>query len=379
MSSSAKEKGFGPHFRHKKGELKAEFTWPSTLDISASTPSIQANTRPLRVEPAVSQIRPTTGEDALLAESSFTATSRVPRPIDYKPPALQALSSALEKLNKTAEVFPPLQAAIGGLVSCVGPQSDRNRSLCEELGDSIHKSDLRQLVRLSGSLFIDAVTAIRYIRQTGTIVDPNQLETILISSLSSGFQRLDIDELYTGARDSSLPPLHTPASNTTILWAAVHQSDRDPQKQQQMLLILWTAVCTWEPVDINILATLTGIKATKVNTLLQSLYSMLHVSQVTKMITTLHASFPDFMFDKERSAKFCCDEAKHSQLLVERCFEVMQDQLKFNIRSLETLFIPDSEVQDRWIKYPGHVKDGSFYDLIASLRCPTYPTMSVIL
>ncbi|KAF8746189.1 hypothetical protein RHS02_01014, partial [Rhizoctonia solani] len=279
MSSSAKEKGFGPYFRYKKGELKAELTWPSTLDISASTPSIQADTRPLRVELAVSQIRPTTGEDALLAESSFTATSRVPRPIDYKPPALQALSSALEKLSKTAEVFPPLQAAIGGLVSCVGPQSDRNRSVC--VVHEIEKSLVQQGVH-GGMLPSRMYIARARIRG-----------------------------------DSSLPPLHTPASNTTILWAAVHQSDRDPQKQQQMLLILWTAFCTREPVDINILATLTGIKATKANTLLQSLYSMLHVSQVTKMITTLHASFPDFMFDKERSAKFCCDEAKHSQLLAE--------------------------------------------------------------
>ncbi|ELU37287.1 hypothetical protein AG1IA_08683 [Rhizoctonia solani AG-1 IA] len=45
------------------------------------------------------------------------------------------------------------------------------------------------------------------------------------------------------------------------------------------------------------------------------------------MITTLHASFPDYMFDTARSTKFYCDEAKHSQLLAERCFEVMKGQL----------------------------------------------------
>ncbi|CAE6389230.1 unnamed protein product, partial [Rhizoctonia solani] len=114
----------------------------------------------------------------------------------------------------------------------------------------------------------------------------------------------------------------------------------------QMRLVLWTAVCTREPVDIDTLASLTGIKATKANILLQPLYSVLHVSQATKMITTLHASFPDFMFDEARSTKFYCDETKHSQLLAERCFLVMEDQLRFNICSLETLFIPDSEVQD---------------------------------
>ncbi|GAB1518054.1 hypothetical protein RhiTH_001112 [Rhizoctonia solani] len=685
MSSSAKEKGVRAYFRRKKSELKARFMPPSTPDISASTPSIQANTQPLRPEPAVSEIRSATGEDVVPTESSSqtpetsrqsvmihpfdgahptnsTATFRVPHPTGHKSPALQTLSKVLEKLNDAAEVFPPLQAAIGGLVSCVErielssehrsemeelairlgslsaslrlhiqasrstevseflegkaasieeqvaiihrkqvrgtagyhrqaeqdeadilqgyrriteilgdiqtdaslsmwnivaeqradtrldalspvnlaiynsllshdvnrractpntrlkilleldqwsldrnkpnvcwmngmagtgkttiaytfaqslktrgalggsffctrtsdecrdvgriiptiahqlalyspsfrsallrvlgqepniksqsiesqcqrlikdplsrvedvmtkglvvvidaldecsstngvrtilnvlfritpnlplkffitsrpepdisqrieAQSDRNRTMCvlheiekslvqadielylyEELGDSVHASDLRQLAKLSGSLFIYAATAIRYVRPTGGRVDPDRLETILISSPNSGSQHSEIDKLYT-----------------TILEAAVHQSGRDAQEQQKMRLILWTAVCTREPVGIDTLAALTGIKATKVDTLLQSLHSVLHVSQATKMITTLHASFPDYMFDTARSTKFYCDEAKHSQLLAERCFEVMQDQLRFNICGLETSFIPDSKVQD---------------------------------
>ncbi|KAF8748994.1 Encoded by [Rhizoctonia solani] len=226
--------------------------------------------------------------------------------------------------------------------------SDLNRSMCvlheiekwmveadielylrEELDDSVSDQNLSQLAKLSGNLFIYAATAIRYIRPTGTIVDPDRLETILISSTNSGFQHSDINELYT-----------------TILEAAVHQSGRDSQEQQQMRLILWTAVCTREPVNIDTLAALTGIKATKVNTLLQSLYSVLHVSRATSMITTLHASFPDFMFGEARSSKFYCDEAKHSQLLAKQCFQVMEAQLRFNICSLETSFIPDREVQD---------------------------------
>ncbi|QRW17446.1 peptidase C14 [Rhizoctonia solani] len=230
----------------------------------------------------------------------------------------------------------------------VEAQSDLNRSICvlheiersmveadielylrEELGDSISQHDLTQLAKLSGRLFIYAATAIRYVRQMGTMVDPDRLEAILSSSPSSGYEHSDIDDLYT-----------------TILEAAIRQTGRNPHEQQQMRLVLWTAVCTREPVDIDTLASLTGIKATKANILLQPLYSVLHVSQATKMITTLHASFPDFMFDEARSTKFYCDEAKHSQLLAERCFQVMEDQLRFNICSLETSFIPDSEVQD---------------------------------
>ncbi|CAE6387741.1 unnamed protein product [Rhizoctonia solani] len=208
-------------------------------------------------------------------------------------------------------------------------EADIELYLREQLGDSVSEHDLTQLAKLSGRLFIYAATAIRYVRQMGTMVDPDQLEAILSSSPSSGYEHSDIDDLYT-----------------TILEAAIRQTGRSPHEQQQMRLVLWTAVCTREPVDINTLAALTGIKATKASILLQPLYSVLHVLQTTKMIATLHALFPNFMFDEARSTKFYCDEAKHSQLLAERCFEVMEEQLRFNICSLETLFIADSEVQD---------------------------------
>ncbi|QRW17439.1 peptidase C14 [Rhizoctonia solani] len=227
-------------------------------------------------------------------------------------------------------------------------QSDRNRSMCvlheiekslvqadielylrNELGNNVSEGDLIRLAKLSGNLFIYAAVAIWYIRRRGTTVDQDRLEAILNSSAESPYRLAHIDALYA-----------------TILDAAVHKTGRNARDQQQMRLVLWTAVCTREPVDIDTLAALTGIKAIKADILLQPLYSVLHVSQATKMITTLHASFPDFMFGEARSTKYYCDETKHSQLLAERCFEVMEEQLRFNICSLETSFIPDREVQD---------------------------------
>ncbi|QRW17360.1 peptidase C14 [Rhizoctonia solani] len=227
-------------------------------------------------------------------------------------------------------------------------QSDRNRSMCvlheiekslveadielylrDELCNGVSEHDLIKLAKLSGNLFIYAATAIRYIRRRGTMVDEDRLEAILKSSSKSANRHADIDKLYA-----------------TILDAAVHDSNLDQEEQEQTLAIVWTAICAREPIDVDTLGALTGIKAAKVQVLLQSLYSVLHVSQATKMITTLHASFPDFIFDEARSTKFYCDEAKHSQLLAERCFEVMQDQLRFNICGLETSFIPDSKVED---------------------------------
>ncbi|KAF8752544.1 WD40 repeat-like protein [Rhizoctonia solani] len=209
-------------------------------------------------------------------------------------------------------------------------QSDLNRSMCvlheieksmveadielylrEELGGSISEHDLTQLAKLSGRLFIYAATAVRYVRQTGTIVDTDRLEAILSSSPNLEYENSDIDNLYT-----------------TILEAAVHQSGRNAPGRHRH---------TGSP-DRD--------QGNKGQYTTPALYSVLHVSQITKMITTLHASFPDFMFDEARSTKFYCDEAKHSQLLAEQCFHVMQGQLRFNICSLETSFIPDSKVHD---------------------------------
>ncbi|QRW23699.1 peptidase C14 [Rhizoctonia solani] len=231
----------------------------------------------------------------------------------------------------------------------VEAQPSRNRSVCvlhdiekllvqaditlylrgELASANILESHLTQLASRSGNLFIYAATAVRYIRKTGTMVDQDRLEAILCSSSATGNRYADIDRLYT-----------------TILDAAVYGPDQELEEQEQMRLILWTAVCTRKPVAIDTLAALAGVKPAKANVLLQSLYSVLHVSQVTNTVSTLHASFPDYIFDEARSKRFYCDETTHSQLLSKHCFDIMHDQLRFNICGLETLFIADSKVKD---------------------------------
>ncbi|KAF8703150.1 WD40 repeat-like protein, partial [Rhizoctonia solani] len=228
-------------------------------------------------------------------------------------------------------------------------QSDRSRSICrlhdieeslvqadielyirdEFANSTVSESEVSHLARLSGCLFIYAATSIRYIRRKRTMVDRDRLEAILGSSSKSGPQHVGIDRLYT-----------------TILEAAIGELEEEPEEQDEMCRVLWTAVCTREPVDVGTLAALTGIKPTKADMLLQSLYSVLHVSERKSKITTLHASFPDFMFDKTRSTRFYCNEAKHSQLLAERCFKVMEEQLRFNICGLESSFVTDSQVEN---------------------------------
>jgi hypothetical protein len=78
---------------------------------------------------------------------------------------------------------------------------------------------------------------------------------------------------------------------------------------------------------------------------LSPLWSVLHLSE-SGLVSTLHASFPDFIFDQKRSADYFCDVNKHGAELTKRCFGVMKDELRFNICDLPSSFIPDEKVDD---------------------------------
>ncbi|CAE6487951.1 unnamed protein product [Rhizoctonia solani] len=209
-------------------------------------------------------------------------------------------------------------------------QADIRLYLQEELRFmAATETQLHQLAELSGNLFIYAATAIRYVRAEGTIVDHNErLETILSAS-SKGGQYTEINELYT-----------------TVLSAALENKMLEQSEQHQMKLVLWTVVCACEPLDVETIAALVGIGARKASILLQSLFSVVHVSKASGMVTTLHASFPDFLLDESRSNRLHCNEARHHEVLAKECFTIMERQLRFNICELESSFVPDSEVQD---------------------------------
>ena len=76
------------------------------------------------------------------------------------------------------------------------------------------------------------------------------------------------------------------------------------------------------------------------------LRSVIYQSEETGLVTTLHASFPDFLLSNQRSGEFFCDVLQYSQLLAQRCFGVMKSQLRFNICALESSFVADEQVND---------------------------------
>ncbi|KAH7327632.1 hypothetical protein B0J17DRAFT_215697 [Rhizoctonia solani] len=226
-------------------------------------------------------------------------------------------------------------------------QADIELYLKEELASMVPtNSDIKQLAKRAGKLFIYAATAVRYIRPPGRSVNSRErLRTILGANTEPNMILSPIDMLYT-----------------VILTAAIEDEALEPKEQVCMLHVLWTIVSAREPVFINTIAEISGVRCKdKVVAALEPMRSVLHISENNDLVTTLHASFPDYILNQERSGRFACDIPKHNLFLSMQCFEIMKTQLRFNICNLESSFIPDNQVPSLEKRVKANISEELFY------------------
>ncbi|CAE6383974.1 unnamed protein product [Rhizoctonia solani] len=189
-------------------------------------------------------------------------------------------------------------------------------------------SDIDELVKRSGALFIYAATLVRYINSGKRLNPHDRLRSVLDMAHETTKHHTQIDELYTA-----------------ILKSVLNDNELEPYEKYDIQVVLRTVLLAQEPIDVETIATLSGISnPRRVLSAIHPLRSVLHQSEQTGVVSTLHASFPDFMFSSERSGEYFCDTVEHSHALAERCFLAMQRQLRFNIGELETSFISDAAV-----------------------------------
>lgn len=197
--------------------------------------------------------------------------------------------------------------------------------------------EIKQLAKHAGKLFIYAATAVRYIIPGDIPVDSGaRLWTILETSSGLGnapcsIKRYEeLDTLYTG-----------------ILSAALNHHFLEEEEKRVSQCVLWTAVCVQEPMTASTLALLLGLGTEpQVLIALKPLQSVLYVMEGVGLVSTLHASFPEYIFDQLRAKSFYCDRAQHSEFLADCCFNMMEEQLQFNICNLESSFLFDKEIVD---------------------------------
>ncbi|KAG8689716.1 hypothetical protein FRC11_001001 [Ceratobasidium sp. 423] len=188
------------------------------------------------------------------------------------------------------------------------------------------------IVEKSGVLFIYASTAARYIKD-GLIWSAHEerVGAILgLSTVSDGTHRA-IDELYS-----------------TILHIALRNPKLDESNRALLKTLLDIVVCVQEPITTSTLAGLLGLKSgQQAEAFLRSLNSVLQIAERTGLVTTLHASFPDFMFDSRRSGVLSCNLSANHQRLAQACFEAIRStNVQFNICGFESSYLVDSQVPD---------------------------------
>ncbi|KAF9564487.1 WD40 repeat-like protein [Agrocybe pediades] len=205
-----------------------------------------------------------------------------------------------------------------------------------------------QLATRSGKLFIYAATVARYVNPEDEVVNSkSRLEVILgIESLSSAsLQEQELDKLYS-----------------SILSSAFNKTRLEERELKFASLVLRTVICAIEPMTTSMMSMILAIPQEDVMITLSRLQSVLHVQEgPSGLVSILHASFPDFLFNKERSHEFHCDIVEHHTKLAHSCFDVMCKELHFNMCNLESSYDFDEDVPDLEQKIKANISAALLY------------------
>ena len=210
-------------------------------------------------------------------------------------------------------------------------QKDIAKYLNASLPYFIGSPEMDRLVSQADGLFIYAATVVKYLADQEEVEQKKLLDQLLATS-TLGIPQTEedeaplLDELYLQLLSNAF-------------------RDVRPAVRQDRLKILHTFICTAERTSTSIVANLVSPSDvdsfTKlVDTVLAQLHAVLYTQH--DQVFWYHKSFPDFLFNQDRSKKFWCNEAEHHRRLVESCFRIMKSGLRFNIANIPSSFVLDS-------------------------------------
>ena len=200
------------------------------------------------------------------------------------------------------------------------------------IGDWPPEDRLKTLVRLSGSLFIYAATACKYVGGGGSIVECLEDVTTDVSPSSPNNETLALDNLYG-----------------RILSAAFERANTREKHEIQKVHRAVISVRT--PLSINGLSKLLKIKAGNVSEALSSLHSVVYIPENAGLpISTFHASFTDFITTEKRSGEHFLEPSKSHHMLGLHCLGLLQSSLMENICQLEGLSVLITDVSPLTVK-----------------------------
>ncbi|CAE6529242.1 unnamed protein product [Rhizoctonia solani] len=197
------------------------------------------------------------------------------------------------------------------------------------MSSPLSDEQLTLLVEQCGTLFIYAVTLVRYIKPGDeSFPSEDRLDSVLRLEANAGIGT-KIDQLYSLVLKNAL------------------QDDLNTEEKKKVQTMLNTVLCAKEPASIKTIAALCGLKNDdrSMRTLsftLKRLRSVIYLSEIGDTVSVFHASFPDFMFDPSRAGDVYCDRDNHNRLMARQCFGLMEE-LRFNICKLDSSYITDKD------------------------------------
>ena len=196
--------------------------------------------------------------------------------------------------------------------------SIQQRYLGQHLDGWPSQAELSALLDLSGTLFIYAATAIRFIDDEG-YQDRLSIMTHAESEPMSSLPTAEIDGLYGCIVDQAF-------------------KFRLPLEVQRMTNTLTCVIFLRNPLTIQDIASLLEMDFSQVSTSLSRIKSLIFVPTNTKAaVAPFHASFPNFITDSRRCSPEICPSfpalvaSKAHEMLAIKCLEHMNNSLKYNL------------------------------------------------
>jgi WD40 repeat protein/cytidylate kinase len=196
------------------------------------------------------------------------------------------------------------------------------------------ESDLTELLRRAGVLFVYAVTVINFVSYE--VTNPmKQLKLVMdVKANSTGEPFKLLDDLYTQVLEN-VPPAGVQLHDAVI---------------SQMRSILGALVFLLEPLRVHAIVELTGRTTAEVNPLVRRLAAVI-LGGGQEPVLLFHPSFLDFITSSERchDARFLLQPSVQHEELAYHCLRSMNDAasgLRYNICGLADPFTANQDVED---------------------------------
>lgn len=188
-----------------------------------------------------------------------------------------------------------------------------------------------QLAEKSDGLFQWAATACRFITDDDSLQTPYERLAVVLSLTDQHLDALYIEILTRSVKTSN--------------------SGINPDIMNRFKRVLGTIIQAEAPVSIadifELCSDLEGCTQDAVLHILKPLGSLLSgVGREFTPIRPLHASFKDFLVDRDRSEALYIDPKEQQRYTLLACLRIMKSGLRFNICDLETSHLLNDEVSD---------------------------------